>query len=57
MCKAAITKYYFDRATDECKKFIYGGCGGNENRFDTLEQCNQQAENKGCIGKELLVFQ
>ncbi len=38
-CKAHIPSYYYDADTDSCKKFIYGGCGGNANRFPTMEKC------------------
>ena len=36
-CKGSFMKWYFDGM--ECSQFIYGGCSGNANRFDTLEQC------------------
>ncbi|XP_015367739.1 PREDICTED: kappaPI-actitoxin-Avd3b-like isoform X2 [Diuraphis noxia] len=32
-------KYYFDSTNDDCSEFIYFGCGGNDNRFDTFEEC------------------
>ncbi|VDN09398.1 unnamed protein product [Dibothriocephalus latus] len=40
-CKAAITMYGYNSKTHRFEKFIYGGCGGNKNRFDTLEKCQK----------------
>ncbi len=39
MCDAYIPSFYFDPATGSCKSFVYGGCGGNENRFATSAEC------------------
>jgi len=44
LCLAYIPSYYFDKEEGECKKFIYGGCGGNANRFGTKEKCAKAAE-------------
>ncbi|GFV25247.1 tissue factor pathway inhibitor [Trichonephila clavipes] len=38
-CKAAIPRYYYNKKTKKCEKFIYGGCNGNSNNFRTLEDC------------------
>lgn len=43
---AYFERYYFDTESNQCKKFIYGGCGGNGNNFNSEEEC----ENK-CKGK------
>ncbi|CAG7822582.1 unnamed protein product [Allacma fusca] len=33
-CRAAIQMFYFNPQTSSCQTFLYGGCGGNKNRFD-----------------------
>ncbi len=36
-CKAHMPRFSWDGVT--CREFVYGGCGGTRNRFDTLEEC------------------
>ena len=38
-CRGYIPVYAHDPKTGVCKPFIYGGCGGNVNRFQSLEEC------------------
>ena len=38
-CRAAIPRWAHDAETGRCVRFIFGGCGGNENNFETLEAC------------------
>ncbi|XP_033735426.1 papilin-like isoform X3 [Pecten maximus] len=38
-CRAAHRRYFFNSATGSCEMFIYGGCRGNANRFNTREEC------------------
>ncbi|PIC27111.1 hypothetical protein B9Z55_019468 [Caenorhabditis nigoni] len=35
-------KWYYDRYDHRCRRFFYGGCEGNENRFNSLEECSSQ---------------
>ena len=32
-CRALVPSYYYDKASQTCKFFFYGGCEGNDNRF------------------------
>lgn len=41
-CFGMFFYYYFDYPTGQCRQFLYGGCGGNANRFETLEECEKK---------------
>ena len=43
-CSAMLEKFYFDIRDGQCKKFIYGGCRGNENNFKDMEECEKQCK-------------
>lgn len=40
-CRGDFTAYYYDSQASKCQAFIYGGCEGNANRFQTEEQCQR----------------
>ncbi|RVE51788.1 hypothetical protein evm_003591 [Chilo suppressalis] len=44
LCMAMFYKYYFDVNENRCKTFIYGGCGGNQNRFNTMSECMNECQ-------------
>ncbi|XP_072541540.1 tissue factor pathway inhibitor a isoform X2 [Salminus brasiliensis] len=46
-CKAVKDRFYFDIDTGRCEQFEYGGCQGNANNFESLEQCEEM-----CVVKE-----
>nr|XP_033802467.1 tissue factor pathway inhibitor isoform X2 [Geotrypetes seraphini] len=48
LCKATIERFYFNIHSHKCEPFEYGGCGGNENNFLTLEECQ-----KKCVVKDI----
>ncbi|WP_437576129.1 BPTI/Kunitz domain-containing protein [Sorangium sp. So ce887] len=43
-CDGAFPSYWHDPSTGVCVPFTYGGCEGNENRFESLEACQEACQ-------------
>ncbi|GFY59269.1 boophilin-G2 [Trichonephila inaurata madagascariensis] len=41
-CLARIPMFYYDFRTKSCQKFFWKGCGGNDNKFNTKEDCEAE---------------
>ncbi|GAB6024412.1 hypothetical protein CHUAL_009577 [Chamberlinius hualienensis] len=46
MCRAAFSRYFFNSTSSMCQPFVYGGCLGNDNNFETNEQCEEECSHK-----------
>ena len=38
-CHNVTRRFYFDASAERCRAFFYGGCQGNENNFESIEEC------------------
>ena len=50
-CRASEEKFYYDHETGVCETFLYGGCLGNGNKFDDIEECTKACVEPHRIGK------
>lgn len=41
-CFSSKPMYYYRKETKKCEMFVYGGCGGNDNRFETQKACQEK---------------
>lgn len=40
-CEERHRRFYYDRSYGICTQFLYTGCDGNENNFETLAECEE----------------
>ncbi|XP_046582005.1 actinia tenebrosa protease inhibitors-like [Haliotis rubra] len=40
-CTEIFHRYHFNPATQKCQSFLYGGCGGNANNFQSITDCEK----------------
>ncbi|XP_077551053.1 thrombin inhibitor hemalin-like isoform X3 [Haemaphysalis longicornis] len=40
-CYEFLPRFYYDSESGDCRRFIYGGCGGNSNNFEFYEECEE----------------
>ncbi|XP_058033070.1 kunitz-type serine protease inhibitor bitisilin-1-like [Ahaetulla prasina] len=40
-CLAYMPRFYYNSTSHECQGFIYGGCRGNANNFETIDECHR----------------
>ncbi|ODN01536.1 Kunitz-type serine protease inhibitor bitisilin-2 [Orchesella cincta] len=45
-CRGAFEKWFWDAPAQLCNIFVYGGCAGNGNMFESWRECNNKC-NKG----------
>lgn len=41
-CFGLFYRYGYNSANGRCEQFIFGGCGGNANNFETAQECQEQ---------------
>uniref|UniRef100_K1QEK5 Tissue factor pathway inhibitor n=1 Tax=Magallana gigas TaxID=29159 RepID=K1QEK5_MAGGI len=46
-CQAFFPSWTYNPVTQRCQEFVYGGCGGNRNRFNSLIDCRRICVNGG----------
>ncbi|NWR22113.1 KCP protein, partial [Emberiza fucata] len=38
-CQRYTLRWYYNQRATECRPFVYSGCQGNPNRFQSKEEC------------------
>ncbi|XP_049534828.1 papilin isoform X3 [Anopheles darlingi] len=46
-CNGTFERWHYDKETDACQPFYYGGCKGNKNNYQTEASCNYHCKKPG----------
>ena len=56
-CMALFHRWWYDKTNNTCSSFIYGGCRGNNNNFQSQAVCQSACSTKGeSQGPQSLIF-
>ncbi|CAB3406929.1 unnamed protein product [Caenorhabditis bovis] len=44
-CKQSVRQFWYNAETKTCESFLYTGCQGNNNRFNSLNECQSYCKN------------
>ena len=50
-CDKYYERWYHNQATGYCEQFVYKGCHGNKNRFESEQECRQQCNAQPPVGE------
>ncbi|ENN71822.1 hypothetical protein YQE_11556, partial [Dendroctonus ponderosae] len=51
-CEGYFLQWYYDKQAHQCSQFVYGGCLGNNNKFETREECAELCAKNEAAGKQ-----
>jgi len=43
-CSGRFPRWFFNAKSSRCEEFVFGGCHGNENNFQTIEECKRSCD-------------
>ena len=48
-------RFGYNKETEKCEEFVYGGCKGNENSFMSIEECTNTC-GEGGISRDMCLL-
>ncbi|XP_070588010.1 tissue factor pathway inhibitor isoform X2 [Erythrolamprus reginae] len=55
ICRGLILRYFYNKESQQCETFQYGGCLGNQNNFKTLQECQNTCYDRVPSGNSLQI--
>ncbi|KAF3705128.1 Collagen alpha-1(VII) chain Long-chain collagen [Channa argus] len=55
ICSEYVLLWYFHQHSGDCRPFVYGGCGGNRNRFYSRDECQRWCGKERRVEEEQVI--